>query len=103
MFCFSVPFAPLNFRVTEITVNVMNITCVVEWDEAPPSSLRPYSNVFSIVPDALSQTIGETPSSPFQMTLAHDILYHATLAAVNCAGRNLTSLFIDTSKIKIEQ
>ncbi len=98
-----VPLTPTGFNITEDYFTVMDNTVMLEWDSPGGSGPEAIVDNYTITvnPMSVSHPISNVVlSSPWNVTLSYNVIYTATITAVNCAGEsnNLTLVDIEYSK-----
>ena len=93
LFLCTVPLIPSGFNITGVYYTVTNITVMFEWDgpqgSGPEAIVDDY--IITITPSPLSpSSLVMVRNSPLNMTLRYNIIYTATITAVNCAGEGPT-------------
>ena len=86
-----VPLIPSGFNITRVSFTVTNITVMFEWDgpqgSGPEAIVDDY--IITITPSPLSPSaITVVGNSPSNVTLRFNVIYIATITAVNCAGES---------------
>ncbi len=90
------PLKPTGFRITNIFNSTLNITVKIQWGSplgsGPEAIVDNYT--ITITPAPVSHPISNVVlASPWNVTLNYDVVYTATITAVNCAGESEASFF----------
>ncbi len=90
---FLVPLMPTGFNITGDNFIVMDNTVMFEWDSPGGSGPEAIVDNYTITvnPMPVSHSISNVVlSSPWNVTLSYNVIYTATITAVNCAGESDT-------------
>ena len=88
-FVILVPLKPTGLNITREYNTVMDTTVKFEWDPPPGSGPEAIVDNYTITitPAPVSHPISNVvTTSPWNVTLDYNVIYTATIAAVNCAG-----------------
>ena len=89
----AVPLPPTGFTVSQEYHSNLETTVTLSWDQpggsGPEAIVDNYT--LSISPQPLYQPeINYVHTSPWNVTLAHNVEYNINITAINCAGRSET-------------
>ena len=89
---FSVPLSPTGFKITQQMDTLhYNTTITFKWDPPPgvgPEAIVDYYPII-VTPRPLSHPVSNRVySTPWIVTLDYNIVFTATITAVNCAGES---------------
>ena len=90
---FLVPLTPTGFNITRDYFTVMDNTVIFEWDSPAGSGPEAIVDNYTITvnPMPVSHPISNVViSTPWNVTLSYNVIYTATITAVNCAGESNT-------------
>ena len=98
-----VPLLPTGFNITREYYTTMDNTVMFEWDPPPGSGPEAIVDNYTITitPAPVSHPISNVViTSPWNVTINYNVIYTATISAVNCAGDSpsLTLSAIEYSK-----
>ena len=101
-----VPRTPTGFIIMREYFTVINNTVMFEWDSPGGSGPEAIVDNYTITvnPMPVSHPISNVVlSSPWNVTLSYNVIYTATITAVNCAGQSntVTSSGIEYGKLKL--
>ncbi len=88
-----VPLKPTGFRITNIFNSMLNITVTLQWDSPPGRGPEAIVDNYTITITPSHPISNVVLASPWNVTLNYDVVYIATITAVNCAGESEASIF----------
>ncbi len=86
-----VPLTPTGFSITRDYFTVMDNTVMFGWDSPGGSGPEAIVDNYTITvnPTSVSHPISNVvQSGPWNVTLSYNVIYTATITAVNCAGES---------------